>query len=71
MKNYILETCVDGILSLLKRKKAVASRVECAVTLSSESRPLFSLFRQVRKIYRLKVRVLLRPRYGDYCYNPI
>ena len=31
--------------------------------------PSLSLFRQVRKYTGLKVRVLLRPRYGDYCYN--
>ena len=31
--------------------------------------PSISLFRQVRKYTNLKVRVLLRPRYGDYCYN--
>lgn len=70
MKNYILETCVDSILSSIEAEKGGASRVElCSNLVIGGVSPSLSLFRQVRKYTGLKVRVLLRPRYGDYCYN--
>ena len=70
MKNYILETCVDSILSAIEAEKGGASRIElCSNLVIGGVSPSISLFRQVRKYTDLKIRVLLRPRYGDYCYN--
>ena len=70
MKNHILETCVDSLISAIEAEKGGASRIElCSNLVIGGVSPSISLFRQVRKYTNLKVRVLLRPRYGDYCYN--
>lgn len=70
MKNYILEACVDSVLSAIEAEKGGASRIElCSDLVIGGVSPSISLFRQIRKYTDLKVRVLLRPRYGDYCYN--
>lgn len=70
MGNYILETCVDCVESALAAEKGGASRIElCSDLVIGGVSPSLPLFRQIRKYTELKIRVLLRPRYGDYCYN--
>lgn len=70
MGNYILETCVDCVESALAAKKGGASRVElCSDLVIGGVSPSLPLFRQIRRYTGLKIRVLLRPRYGDYCYD--
>ena len=70
MENYILETCVDCVESALAAEKGGASRIElCSDLVIGGVSPSLPLFRQIRRYTDLKIRVLLRPRYGDYCYN--
>ena len=70
MENYILETCVDCVESALAAQEGGASRVElCSDLVIGGVSPSLPLFRQIRKYTDLKVRVLLRPRYGDYCFS--
>lgn len=70
MENYILETCVDCVESAIEAQKGGASRIElCSDLVIGGVSPSLPLFRQIRKYTDLKVRVLLRPRYGDYCYD--
>ena len=70
MGNYILETCVDCVESALAAEKGGASRVElCSDLVIGGVSPSLPLFRQIRKYTNLKIRVLLRPRYGDYCFS--
>ena len=70
MGNYILETCIDCVESALAAQKGGASRVElCSDLVIGGVSPSLPLFRQIRKYTDLKVRVLLRPRYGDYCFD--
>lgn len=70
MKNYILETCTDCVASAIEAQKGGASRIElCSDLVIGGVSPSLSLFRLVRNYTDLNVRVLLRPRYGDYCYN--
>ena len=70
MENYILETCVDCVESALAAQEGGASRVElCSNLVIGGVSPSLPLFRQIRKYTDLKVRVLLRPRYGDYCFS--
>lgn len=70
MENYILETCVDCVESALAAEQGGADRIElCSDLVIGGVSPSLPLFRQIRKYTDLKIRVLLRPRYGDYCYN--
>lgn len=70
MDNYILETCVDCVESALAAQEGGASRVElCSDLVIGGVSPSLPLFRQIRKYTDLKIRVLLRPRYGDYCFD--
>lgn len=70
MENYILEACVDCVESAIAAREGGATRIElCSDLLIGGVSPSLPLFRQVRKYTDLKIRVLLRPRYGDYCYS--
>ena len=70
MSKYILEACVDSVRSALAAEKGGASRVElCSDLVIGGVSPSLPLFRQIRRHTGLKIRVLLRPRYGDYCYD--
>ena len=70
MSKYILEACVDSVRSAIEAEKGGASRVElCSDLVIGGVSPSIPLFRQIRKYTDLRIRVLLRPRYGDYCYD--
>ncbi len=67
---YVLEACVDSVQSAIEAEKGGAQRVElCANLIIGGTSPGASLFRQVRKNTDLQIRVLLRPRFGDFCYD--
>lgn len=67
---YLLETCVDSVQSAIEAEKGGADRVElCSNLVIGGTSPGESLFRQVRESTGLKIRTLLRPRFGDFCYD--
>ncbi len=67
---YILETCVDSVQSAIEAQKGGADRVElCSNLVIGGTSPGRSLFTQVREYTDLKIRALLRPRFGDFCYD--
>lgn len=70
MQRYTLECCVDSVESALAAEKGGATRLNCAVRL------WWAVFRQALHCFvRSKssaicsINVLLRPRYGDFCYT--
>ena len=68
--NYILETCADSVQSAIEAERGGANRIElCSNLVIGGTSPSESLFRQVREHTGLKVRTLLRPRFGDFCYD--
>lgn len=68
--NYLLETCVDSVQSAIEAEKGGADRVElCSNLVIGGTSPGESLFRQIREHTGLKIRTLLRPRFGDFCYD--
>ena len=70
MENYILECCVDRLTSAINGEKGGANRFElCANLVIGGTTPSLTLFRQVRKHTNLPVHVLIRNRFGDFCYN--
>ena len=70
MENYILEVCVDSVESALAAKRGSATRLElCANLVIGGTTPGYTLFEQVKEKTGLPVRVLIRPRFGDFLYS--
>ena len=66
----VLEVCVDSTASALAAKRGGADRLElCADLIVGGTTPSLTLVRQVKAETGLPVRALLRPRFGDFCYD--
>ena len=66
----VLEVCVDSTASALAAKRGGADRLElCADLIIGGTTPSPALLRQVKAETGLPVRALLRPRFGDFCYD--
>lgn len=66
----LLEICVDSYESAVRAAKAGASRLElCGDLLVGGVSPSPYLIRQVHEAVEIPVNVLLRPRFGDFCFS--
>ena len=66
----VLEGCVDSTAGALAAKRGGADRLElCADLIVGGTTPSLTLVQQVRAETGLPVRALLRPRFGDFCYD--
>ena len=67
---YILESCVDMVESAFEAKKGGANRIElCSNLIIGGTTPDIHLFNLVREHLDIKINVLVRPRFGDFCYS--
>lgn len=67
---YTLECCVDSVESALAAALGKADRLElCAGLIIGGTSPSLALYEQVKECCDLPVRVLLRPRFGDFLYT--
>lgn len=68
--NYILECCVDSAESALEAAGGGADRLElCAALVIGGTSPSLALYEEIRKYSCIPIRVLLRPRFGDFLYT--
>lgn len=68
--SYVLEVCADSIASVIEAQKGGATRIElCSNLIIGGTTPGKAFFEQVRNYSDLPVRILLRPRFGDFCYD--
>lgn len=69
-KQYTLECCVDSVESALAAAEGGADRLElCAALVIGGTSPSLALFEEIRKYSAVPIRVLLRPRFGDFLYS--
>lgn len=67
---FTLEVCVDSVESAENAARAGATRLElCENLVIGGTSPSFALFDLVRERVDIPVRVLLRPRFGDFLYD--
>lgn len=70
MDKYVLECCVDSVESSIAAAEGGADRLElCAALMIGGISPSIALYEQVRECCGLPIRVLLRPRFGDFLYS--
>lgn len=70
MKDYILEACVGSVESALAAERGGATRLElCGELIVGGVTPSLCLFQEIRKHSKIRTHILIRPRFGDFCYT--
>jgi len=69
-KAFELEVCIDSVESGIAAERGGADRIELCGSLEIGGiTPGLGFFEQVRRQVTLPLFVMLRPRFGDFCYS--
>lgn len=70
MRRGLLESCVDSVESALEAAEGGADRLElCAGLVIGGITPTPAVYEEIKKYTDIPVNVLIRPRFGDFCYT--
>lgn len=72
MQTFLLEGCIDSVASAAAAERGGADRLEVCADLpvgGTTVRP--SVFRQIRALVKIPLRVLIRPRFGDFLFEEV
>lgn len=70
MEKFILECCVDSVESAVFATEGGANRLElCGNLMIGGTTPTKAMFEVVKSCCNNRIHVLIRPRFGDFCYS--
>lgn len=70
MKKGVLECSVDSVESALAAMRGGADRLElCGSFVIGGTTPSPCLFKEIQRQSDIRIHVLIRPRFGDFCYT--
>ncbi len=71
MREFLIEGCVDSYASAAAAVRGGADRLElCADLAVGGTTPSPALFELIRRDFDVRINVLIRPRFGDFLYDP-
>ncbi len=66
----VLEVCTDSVESAIAAKRGGADRIEmCSNLIIGGTTPDTKLYRIIQNETGIPARILIRPRFGDFCYS--
>ena len=70
MTSFIKEACVESLDEALKAEEQGADRIELCADLSQDGiTPEWDVIRKAKEQLRIPIRVMIRPRGGDFVYT--
>ncbi|MFA7109697.1 MAG: copper homeostasis protein CutC [Sphaerochaetaceae bacterium] len=72
MTKYKIEVCLETVESVIRAEKGGADRVEfCSDLFEGGLTPTLGAFKIAKRICKIPMNVMIRPRGGDFCYSDV